>query len=372
MPRRQTGRVRLIVAGLLSLLSWGFPVLGHTLPSSSSWDRCLHEQATALHLDPALLRAIIRTESNGHPWAIGWTDPQGQRHSVFPATQAEAAHLMSSLQRAHRTFDTGLMQLNSIHVPRLVTARGLTPQDLLRPCTNIHLAGIILRENLDRHGRVWQAIAGYNGSVGSTKYIDRVWENLCRQDHARPCHTSPHARSARPPSPTDPLTLIHGPVQNRPEPDPLRAPFTLSVPAPPNPIELPVLRPIVLPASDQTPEDDASTPASSLTSSPTTQEPPMTLWDTVVLAMPATMTMLAFAFRVLIPFLVFTGLVVLLAYGSRVMFWALGLAFDSVRTLVQGQRPGFPLFENFMARPNHDSGSGSRADLTARVRSSAT
>lgn len=368
MPRRQTGRFRLIVAGLLSLLSWGVPVLGHALPTSSSWDRCLHEQATALHLDPALLRAIIRTESNGHPWAIGWTDPHGQRHSVFPATQGEAAHLMSSLQRAHRTFDTGLMQLNSIHIPRLVTARGLTPHDLLRPCTNIHLAGHILRENLDRHGRVWQAIAGYNGSVGSTKYIDLVWDNLCRQDQSRACQTTIHTPSARRPTPTDPLTLIHGPDPRLPEHAPLRTPLTLSVPAPPNQIQLPALTSMVLPSSVQTPDHEPTPPPSS----PTTQESPMTLWDTVLLAMPATMTMLAFAFRVLIPFLVLTGLVVLLAYGCRVMFWALGLAFDSIRTLVQGQRPGFPLFENLFARPDHHTGSGSRADLSARVRSSAT
>lgn len=368
MPPRQTGPFRLIVAGLLSLLSWGFPVIGHTMPSSSSWDRCLHEQATALHLDPALLRAIILTESNGHPWAIGWTDPQGHRHSVFPANQEEAAHLMSSLQRAHRTFDTGLMQLNSIHMARLVTARGLTPHDLLRPCTNIHLAGQILRENLDRHGFVWQAIAGYNGSVGSTKYIDLVWDNLCRQDRSRACQTTASAHSARRPTPTDPLTLIHRPVPRLPEPAPLRAPLTLSVPAPPSPIRIPALTPIVFPSSERTPDDEPPTPSSS----PSTQESTMTLWDTVLLAMPATMTMLAFAFRILIPFLVFTGLVVLLAYGSRVMFWALGLAFDSVRTLLQGQRPGFPLFENLLARPNHETGSGSRADLPARVRSSAT
>jgi hypothetical protein len=358
MPRRQTGLFHLIVAGLLILLSW--PALGHTMPTSSSWDRCLHEQATALHLDPALLRAIILTESNGHPWAIGWTDSRGYRHSVFPTNQEEAAHLISSLQRANRTFDTGLMQLNSIHFPRLVTARGLTPHDLLHPCTNIHLAGQILRENLERHGFIWRAIAGYNGSVGSTKYTDLVWDNLCRQDRSRACQTTAAAHAAQRPTPTDPLTLMHDPIPRQPAHAPMAAPFTLSVPAPSSPIRLPALTNIVLPSSTETPDHEPPTPPSSAS----TQESTMTLWDTVLLAMPATMTMMAFAFRILIPFLVLTGLVVLLAYGSRVMFWALGMAFDSVRTLLQGQRPSFPLFENFFARPTHETGSRTRSSAT--------
>lgn len=147
----------------------------------TAWTSCLHHHAQELDLHPALLRAIIYAESRNHPFAIGWTDETGSRHSQFPPTEQAAHRLMQTLQQRGQQFDAGLGQISSTNHGAITELLGIQPEQLFEPCQNLTAAKHILQEQILRHGRTWQALAGYNGSVGSTKYIAIVHGHLCRQ-----------------------------------------------------------------------------------------------------------------------------------------------------------------------------------------------
>ncbi len=284
-----------------------------------SWDRCLQREAQHLHLPADLLRALVYTESRNHPFAMAWTDRMGQRHSMYPNTVHEARQLMTRLLRRHQRFDAGLGQVNSIHHFRVHH-----PSDLLAPCTNLHVAGLVLRENLDRHGYTWQALAGYNGSVGSTNYIELVHQNLCRQPNPWCDGSSLTIRTH--PAPTDPLPTHE------------RQPVMIAAS-----VEHSITDAQQIPHSK--PDDVPSIMMVGTLSSTavTSQEDSMTVIDSLMESFPSIVVMLSFCLRLLIPSLIFLGFILLLSYGIQVMCWGLALARDSVRDLVRGERPSFPL-----------------------------
>jgi hypothetical protein len=279
--------------------------------TSPEWEHCLQRQAQSLAVHPALLRAVIYTESRNHPWAIAWTDRFGTRHSIFPKTLAEAHQLLTALQRRRQTADVGLGQINSNNWAALRHALHLQPHELLEPCRNLAAAGFILREQLSRHGYRWQALAGYNGSVGSTKYIVLVHANLCRQtpDLCRQTSGSPQH-----PDPDDPL-----PGQ------PLLLASMESLFPPPAPVASAV-------------EEREMVPTTIIQ-----KEMPMTWIEILAQSLPTAMTMMTLSLHILLPFAIFTGLVVLLAYGTLIILWAIGLVKEGVRTLLLDRRPAFPV-----------------------------
>jgi len=161
-----------------------------------AWHTCLQQEARQLHLDPALLHALVYTESRNNPYAIGWTDQTGLRHSQFPTSAGEAQAVITKFERAGQKYDLGLGQINSTNIVRLRRPLGLSWNDLLDPCHNLSATRFILHEHLTKYGYRWQAIAGYNGSIGSTKYIQLVALSICRQSGKDTCSL---------PDPNDPL-----------------------------------------------------------------------------------------------------------------------------------------------------------------------
>ncbi len=108
---------------------------GHPKAIRQDIARLIRDAATRFHLDPALLHAVIKAESNYNPVAVS---PAGA---------------------------CGLMQL----MP--TTARTLGVSDIFDPWQNISAGARYLREQLDRFGDIELALAAYNaGPTAVSRY----------------------------------------------------------------------------------------------------------------------------------------------------------------------------------------------------------
>lgn len=144
--------------------------------SLNTWSQCLRDAAFQSGVDPALLQAIVTVESGEHPYAFGWFDRQGTRHSYKAPTYTAAVAQLDALERQQIRFDVGLAQVNSVNLKTLERRTGMGSIRALDPCTNLHFAGIILREQIGRHGPTWRAVAGYNGALS---YVAKVRQVYC-------------------------------------------------------------------------------------------------------------------------------------------------------------------------------------------------
>ncbi|MDN5486381.1 MAG: transglycosylase SLT domain-containing protein, partial [Pseudomonas sp.] len=102
--------------------AWGKGlVLGVLMGSSQAWAFCWEEAASRHDLEPELLQAIASVESGYRAQAMNYTNRNGTR-------------------------DIGLMQINSIHLPRLLK-QGITEERLLsEPCLSVEVGSSILVE----------------------------------------------------------------------------------------------------------------------------------------------------------------------------------------------------------------------------------
>lgn len=126
--------------------------LGMTQAHAWCWSR-----AGQLHaIEPELLQAIADVES-------------GQRPDVINHNR-------------NGTRDIGLMQINSIHLPRL-NAQGITEQRLLdEPCLSVEVGAQVLAEFIARYGYNWTAVGAYNAGhsphrqAARLRYARKVWK----------------------------------------------------------------------------------------------------------------------------------------------------------------------------------------------------
>ena len=129
----------LYLAGAMAA-SWA-PVHAQINPSIAppqavqSPERCIPAAAAHHRIDPRLLRAVLKVESDLRPWAFG--------------------------RNANGTVDMGMAQINSIHLPELAR-HGIQSQHLFDPCVASYVAAWLLRKNIDRHGLTWHGVAAYH------------------------------------------------------------------------------------------------------------------------------------------------------------------------------------------------------------------
>lgn len=124
------------------------------LAATLSYPSCVPLLEQHFGLPSGIVPAIIRVESSGNPAAINRANRNG-------------------------TVDYGLMQINSIHLPRLA-AHGVDEQVLLsQPCVNVAIGADVLHQGLSRTGgALAPALSVYNtgrpdSSVGAA-YAARV------------------------------------------------------------------------------------------------------------------------------------------------------------------------------------------------------
>ena len=178
------------------------PALAQTTPEAplteASWQQCLIHYAQALAIDPDLFHAIVQTESAGHPWALGWTDQTGRRHSYAARRQEDAVAMLLRLLQTAPNVDIGIAQISSQHLGWLARHHQIQSRDLLEPCVNLYASSLILQTSIQKHGRTWRAVAGYNGS---TAYIPAVWKHFCQRAADAGCSSG----RSTPPLPSAPL-----------------------------------------------------------------------------------------------------------------------------------------------------------------------
>ena len=121
--------------------------------ASAHASACWAEAAARYDVNPYLLYAIAKTESNLNPDALN--------------------------RNKDGSYDIGLMQINSHWLP-ILRKYGIGPEQLRDACTNIHVGAWVLAQNIRRLGNSWEAVGAYNATSAAlrNRYADKVYRNL--------------------------------------------------------------------------------------------------------------------------------------------------------------------------------------------------
>ncbi len=102
-------------------------------------------------IDPKILYAIAKHESNLNPYALNYNK--------------------------NGTYDVGLMQINTIHLDTLNNL-GYKDKDLWNPKVNIYMGALVLSKCFKKYGVTINGITCYNGRISNNPYGYKVIEEL--------------------------------------------------------------------------------------------------------------------------------------------------------------------------------------------------
>ena len=106
------------------------------LMASNANATCFNEAGEKYQINPLLLKAIAQIESAMNPKAVN--------------------------HNRNGSVDMGLMQINSIHIPRLVK-NGITQEKLMTDgCTSVMVGAEILAGLISQFGYTWRAVGSYH------------------------------------------------------------------------------------------------------------------------------------------------------------------------------------------------------------------
>ncbi|KGT87014.1 TriA protein [Erwinia typographi] len=131
--------------------------------------------APTIHPDTVL--DVMRVESGFNQYAIGIVGQKG----LFPSSPGDALAWVQRLQSQGKNYSIGLMQINKSNFSRY----GVTPEQLLNPCTNLSVFEKILTDCYRRGSTLKRALSCYysgNFSTGQkpeknfsqTSYVQRI------------------------------------------------------------------------------------------------------------------------------------------------------------------------------------------------------
>lgn len=125
------------------------------------------EAAQTWGVPVALTRAIARVESGFSPWAL---NIEGRGYTFV--SKEKALEKAQEAQIANRSFDSGVMQVNSFWLKKY----GIPLEAALDPGANIYLGSWILKQEIERHGQTWNAVGAYHSpnEVKSRRYIELI------------------------------------------------------------------------------------------------------------------------------------------------------------------------------------------------------
>lgn len=141
----------------------------------------------------SIIKAIVRVESGGDPWAIN-INKKGVRLLAKPKTKEQAQAWIDWFVKNNYNIDIGIAQINIKNIQKLK----INPSDFLDPCLNLKVAGQILLANYKNSAKyannsddaVKLAISAYNtgnfrsgfdnGYVGKVmvKYYDKNGDKI--------------------------------------------------------------------------------------------------------------------------------------------------------------------------------------------------
>ena len=136
------------------MLAEAMAVLAALAPGANAIDACLAAAERRHGLQPGIASAIAQVESGLNPRAVNDANRNG-------------------------TQDVGLMQINSVHLPRLRADYGIEREKLFNPCVNAFAGAQVLAQALERTGGALKpALSIYNtgrpdSTVGAA-YAQRV------------------------------------------------------------------------------------------------------------------------------------------------------------------------------------------------------
>lgn len=158
----------------------------------------IHQCAPKVAL--STMQAIIKTESNGNPLAIGLN--RRLRLMYQPRSLKQATHWVNYLEKHGYNFDVGITQVNIKNIHKY----GYKATDALNPCINLKLGSQILQKNYvkalsnsrNQQEALYKAISAYN--TGNYKkgfsngYVLRVVYNASGKIPYIPTSTSTPVR----------------------------------------------------------------------------------------------------------------------------------------------------------------------------------